>query len=113
MYSLGGGFRVQIRYRVEIHVHRPILQGQLDENSNAPRPPVFRVKGLLSVYVNTVYGKEAIKEIVYGKEGIEGTLYQKERIEGTVYGMEEIVYGKDGRDCLWEGWKVLFMRVDF
>ena len=31
--------------------------------------------GLLSVYVNTVYGKEAIKETVYGKEGIEGTLY--------------------------------------
>ena len=113
------------------------MQGQLNKTqSNAPRPPsLFRVKGLLSVYGNTVYGKEGIKETVYwnelidwtvyGKEGIaDGTVYWKERIEGTVYvydkegidgtvyckeRIEGTVYGKGGRYCLWEGWKVLFM----
>ena len=94
------------------------MQGQLNEtHSNAPRPPsLFRVKGLLSVYVNTVYGKEGIKETAYEKEGIEGTVYGKEGIDGTVNwkeGIEGTVYGKDGRGCLWEGWKVLFMQVDF
>ena len=79
------------------------MQGQLNEtHSNAPRPPsLFRVKGLLSVYVNTGYGKEGIKETAYEKEGIEGTVYGKEGIDGTVYWKERIegtVYDKEGID---------------
>ena len=49
-----------------------------------------------------------------GRKGLKGLSIRRKGLKVLFMGrMEEIVYGKDGRDCLWEGWKVLFMRVDF
>ena len=44
------------------------------------------------------------------RKGLMGLSIARNGLKGLFMGrVEGTVYGKDGRDCLWEGWKGLFM----